>query len=70
MTAFQAFREAVENSDLVRRYTRSSVAAASVKATLSHSWYVVPNGSAVHAPETGSRPGDPLAESVVFNADG
>lgn len=62
MTAFQAFSEAVENSDLVRRYTRSSVAAASVKATLSHSWYVVPNGSAVHAPETGSRPGDPLAD--------
>ena len=62
MTAFQAFRQAVENSDLVRNYTRSDVAAASVKATLSHSWYVVPNGSAVHAPETGSRPGDPLAD--------
>ena len=62
MTAFPEFLRAVKQADLVRQYTRSDITATSVKATLSHSWFVVPNGNAVYAPETGSRPGDPLAD--------
>lgn len=62
MTAFPAFLHAAQNLDLVRQYTRSDVAANCIRSTLSHSWFAIPNGQAVFAPETGSRPGDPLAD--------
>ena len=61
-TAYDTFLEHAQSADLVRRCTNSEVTAKSIKATLDHSWFVIPDGQSIHAPTTGSRPGDPLAD--------
>ena len=52
----------LQQAHLVYHCTGSKVATGSIAATLSHSWFVVPSGTTMMAPQTGSRPGDPLAD--------
>lgn len=52
----------LQQAHLVYQCTGSKVATGSIAATLSHSWFVVPSGTTMMAPQTGSRPGDPLAD--------
>lgn len=52
----------LQTAQLVYRCTDSTLATGSMAATLSHSWFVIPNGTSIMAPKTGSRPGDPLAD--------
>ena len=61
-TAQDTFLDHLHNADLLRRYTGSHVISDSVTATLQQTWYIIPNGDAVQAPTTGSRPGDPNAD--------
>ena len=56
------FLEHLQHAQLAYTCTDSLLASGSIAATLSHSWFVVPNGSTMMAPQTGSRPGDPLAD--------
>ena len=56
------FLKHLQNAHLAFKCTGSTLATGSIAATLSHSWFVIPNGTTVMAPQTGSRPGDPLAD--------
>ena len=60
--AYKEFLEQIRTADLIRSATRSTAAAEMVSATLAHTWFCLPQGNALFAPQTGSRPGDPLAD--------
>ena len=61
-SSFQAFLENVGNGDLLFQATRSEILADYVGANLAATWFTVPHGHGVSAPQTGTRPGDPCAD--------
>ena len=63
--AIAAFIEHVGHSDLILKATDNPQAAQMVSASLARTWFVIPNASAICAPKTGSRPGDPVAD-ILF----
>ena len=65
-SVFQDFLSNISSGDFVRKATQSDLVADGVSATLSHTWFIIPQGNAVMAPATGSRPGDPSAD-VLFS---
>ena len=60
--AFAEFMQEVESADLVRKSLDTEAASEMVAATLAHTWFCIPGGDKVCAPQTGSRPGDPMAD--------
>ena len=54
------------SGQLIYEATGSRLLSDGTAATLSHTWFVVPQGTQVMAPTTGSRPGDPNAD-VLFS---
>eukprot|EP00435_Cladocopium_sp_Y103_P021751 s2648_g5.t1 len=64
-SAMQEFMNNIGNSDMVRRATESSIIEGHVAASLATTWFLVPHSKQVHAPRTGSRPGDPSAD-ILF----
>ena len=65
-SAYQEFLQSVGSGQLIYEATGSSLLSEGTAATLSHTWFVVPQGTQVLAPATGSRPGDPNAD-VLFS---
>ena len=63
-SAYAEFCANVEKAQLIRHATRSDAAEQMVGATLRHTWFLVESGDAVFAPQTGSRPGDPIADML------
>ena len=61
----EKFVDKIQGANLVFKATNSKVTADMVRATLARTWYIVPNGTSIQSPATGSRPGDPLAD-VLF----
>ena len=61
-TAFQEFASNIMHANLIKEATRSTAAEQMVAATLQHTWFLVEGGDSLMAPQTGSRPGDPLAD--------
>ena len=64
-SAYQAFLENIGHEDLILQATRSELLADCVGANLASTWFAVPNGTGLLAPQTGSRPGDPCAD-ILF----
>eukprot|EP00435_Cladocopium_sp_Y103_P008667 s5765_g2.t1 len=64
-SAYQDFVQNIGASNLVHRATNSQLIAGQVAASLDTTWFVVPNSNKIHAPRTGSRPGDPCAD-ILF----
>ena len=60
--AFQDFAKQFKDMDLIHKGTGSRAAADMTHATLKHTWFGTHCGTHVCAPQTGSRPGDPLAD--------
>ena len=50
------------NGDLLFQATHSEILADYVGANLAATWFTVPHGHGVSAPQTGTRPGDPCAD--------
>ena len=65
-TAYQEFLQSVGSGQLIYEATGSRLLSDGTAATLSHTWFVVPQGTQVMAPTTGPRPGDPNAD-VLFS---
>ena len=63
-SATQAFMTNMYSCKTVARATKSDVTEGMVHATLSQSWFCIPNGADTNAPMTGSRPGDPCADTL------
>ena len=61
-SAYHMFLRNVGNGDMIRRATHSPLLADYVGANLASTWFAVPNGQGISAPQTGSRPGDPCAD--------
>ena len=61
-SAYDAFKANIHEADLIRRATDSDLASAHIQSSLAQTWFVVPGASELRAPQTGSRPGDPLAD--------
>lgn len=64
-SAFPAFVKNVIAGSVVFDATGSRVCQSHARASLRSSWFIIPDGSRIHAPATGSRPGDPVAD-VLF----
>ena len=64
-SAYNGFLANVMEGDLVKRATQAEIVADNVGASLANTWFAIPNGKEVCAPQTGSRPGDPCAD-VLF----
>ena len=64
-TAYQQFLQNVGQSNMIEKATGSRLVAGHVASSLSHTWFLIPNGQHVCAPKTGSRPGDPCAD-ILF----
>lgn len=64
-TAYQQFLQNVGQSNMIEKASGSKIIAGHVASSLSHTWFLVPNGQHVCAPKTGSRPGDPCAD-ILF----
>eukprot|EP00435_Cladocopium_sp_Y103_P026377 s2553_g6.t1 len=64
-TAFEQFMQNIGTSNLVQKATNSDIIAGHVAADLATTWFIVPNSRQIHAPRTGSRPGDPCAD-ILF----
>ena len=64
--ATEAFIGHVAKGDLVWQATGNQLAADMVSASLARTWYVVPWAEDLCSPQTGSRPGDPLAD-ILFS---
>lgn len=64
-SAFDAFLKNVMAGSVVYHATGSKVCQAHARASLNKSWFAIPGGSSLQAPDTGSRPGDPVAD-VLF----
>ena len=59
------FMANIVEGGFVQNATQSEMVAAYVGASLANTWFAIPNGRGVCAPQTGSRPGDPCA-NVLF----
>ena len=62
VSAVEKFRENLANYEMVRQVTGSEQAAGMAATALEKTWFLVPNSTTLQAPQTGSRPGDPLAD--------
>ena len=62
LSAFEAFKRNLLQADLVRQSTGSDLASAHARSSLAQTWFIVPGASELCSPQTGSRPGDPLAD--------
>ena len=58
--------ENVGSGQLVKEATGSEMISDGVAAALSNTWFVIPNGTHIMDPLTGSRPGDPAAD-ILFS---
>ena len=67
ISAREIFAQNVRETNAMWEASKSQVATAMTEATLKRTWYAIPDGDAVYAPMTGSRPGDPLAD-LFFSA--
>ena len=70
-SAVEKFCANVAEADLIYKATGSRLAGAMTRATLEKTWFTIPNGDKILAPQSGSRPGDPLADlffSVVMSS--
>lgn len=65
-SAFYEFASNVINGNLVAAATKSTLVADNISANLAHTWFAVPSGNGIWAPQTGSRPGDPCAD-ILFS---
>ena len=65
-SAYNDFLANIMEGDLVQKATKADMVAANVGASLANTWFAVPSGQGVSAPQTGSRPGDPNAD-VLFS---
>ena len=63
-SAREAFWINIQNSNIIEAATGSSLAADAAKASLANTWFCVPDGTQLKAPSTGSRPGDPCADTL------
>ena len=63
-SAMEQFCRNVRHGNLVQRSTGSKMAAAMADATLSRTWFIVQDDDTIQSPQTGSRPGDPLADQL------
>ena len=64
--AMEAFITHVSRGDLIWKATGSRTVSNMVTASLARTWFVVPNSENICSPQTGSRPGDPLAD-ILFS---
>ena len=64
ISAREAFWNNVANRNIIADSTGSQIAADVAKASLANTWFCVPDGSHLKAPLTGSRPGDPCADTL------
>ena len=64
--AYQQFVRNIHEAHLIQDATKSLAATQMVAATLRHTWFALPGGQSILAPQTGSRPGDPLAD-ILFS---
>ena len=62
MSAWDDFQQNVMGENLIYKATQSNILAKSTQAMLSHTWFVIPDGTSIQSPMTGSRPGDPNAD--------
>ena len=61
-TARSLFAANLRKTNAMWEATKSQALTAMTSATLSRTWYAIPDGDGIFAPLTGSRPGDPLAD--------
>ena len=66
LSAWEQFQANVKKENTIQRATQSTLMADSTQALLQHTWFAIPDGCAIQAPATGSRPGDPSAD-VLFS---
>lgn len=64
-TCWDAFQRNMEEGPFLTRASSSRLLHEGVATALGHSWFILPNGTRVQRPRTGSRPGDPNAD-VLF----
>ena len=67
VTAREAFRKNLKETDAIKQSTGSELCKAMARASLKKAWFVIPDGNEVRSPSTGCRPGDPLAD-LFFTA--
>ena len=60
----EQFKGNLQDTDVVKQVTRSQLAAGMVRATMASTWFCVPGTNHIRAPATGTRPGDPLADTL------
>eukprot|EP00438_Fugacium_kawagutii_P030590 Skav225443 [mRNA] locus=scaffold1668:184940:187950:+ [translate_table: standard] len=58
------FCQNIRQSAMPRHSPGARLMADGAASLLAHTWYVVPDGTAVQRPQTGSRPGDPNADAL------
>ena len=63
-SAVDEFTRNLHETNVVQQVTSSQAAAGMVKATMSSTWFCVPGTCHIRAPATGTRPGDPLADTL------
>eukprot|EP00438_Fugacium_kawagutii_P035625 Skav226839 [mRNA] locus=scaffold1741:218094:224051:+ [translate_table: standard] len=61
-SVWPAFQHNILSGGLVRDASGSELLATGVEASLQHTWFLVPDGTSMQRPLTGSRPGDPNAD--------
>lgn len=61
-SAFEDFTRSIAESDLLGGASVPEVLQQLVLSTLSNSWFVIPGAADMCRPQTGTRPGDPLAD--------
>ena len=66
VSSYQEFLHCVGSGPLVQKATGFQLISDWVAAMLSHTWFVVPQGTKIMAPSIGSRPGDPNADVLFF----
>ena len=65
-TAWHQFQENLHGTNLAARITTSKHAQANIRSMLCSTWFAIPDAPGIKAPQTGSRPGDPLAD-ILFS---
>ena len=60
--AFQPFLRNLHEASLIEKTTQSQAATGMVCSMLKHTWFAIPGGDRMYAPQTGSRPGNPMAD--------
>eukprot|EP00438_Fugacium_kawagutii_P033935 Skav230284 [mRNA] locus=scaffold2091:267127:269969:- [translate_table: standard] len=65
-STWEEFRSNVQESCIPQDTPGAQLLADGVDALLAHTWYIIPNGTAIQQPQTGSRPGDSGAD-ILFS---